>query len=365
MKRKIIESLVDEMVKDAFYSLGSDKTEDERPETCLNRGIDGSSIATSIVEDVLDKAVCSLNEISEYKMQNKTYSESANQNSEGIENRNYYVWQTPKPTRSLKMEASNSSLSPDSSQIIRDEKSQELNFQPNNVHIVCDICCQNELSQVFLSETDLKTHTLKMHINPLFISPSDLSDIGGMSEIKKAYETKLTAIDLEKLQNDTTHKIEITEKNSTELQSHSSSVSFFWFRCHVCFLLFNAKHSLSIHLSNNHSVQVNRGNEGDEGINDQEETLPLSLRKKQSGRRKNGSVVDLSMQEEMSLGKNRRRCTKNTVQLVQPSSSFSRHSNGLKVGRRCKYFLNGSVATSNGTDNILDLEESQQNDKKT
>merc|ERR1712223_889311 len=235
MKRKIIESLVDEMVKDAFYSLGSDKTDDEKLKTCLKRGIDGSSIATSIVEDVLDKAVCSLNEVSEYKMQNKVYSEPANPNSEGIENRNYYVWQTPKPIRSLKMEASNLSLSPDPSQIIRDEKSQELNFQPNNVHIVCDICCQNEPSQVFLSETDLKTHTLKMHINPLFISPSDLSDIGGMSEIEKAHETKLTAIDLEKLQNDTTNRSEITEKNSNEQESNTSSVNFFWFRSTFAF----------------------------------------------------------------------------------------------------------------------------------
>merc|ERR1712242_680992 len=60
-KRKIIESLVDDMVKDAFHSLSSDDRSTETPQKCLKRGHDGSSIVTSIVEDVLDKAVCNLN----------------------------------------------------------------------------------------------------------------------------------------------------------------------------------------------------------------------------------------------------------------------------------------------------------------
>ena len=411
-KRKIIESLVDDMVKDAFHSLTSDNKCVENSNKCMKRGFDGSSIVTSIVDDVLDKAVCSLNKISEYKGEEKSHLDTINHKSDKNEPRNYFVWQDSKLNRSLLTKASNSSVISDSSPTIHADISQELNLEPSNVQIVCEICCQIEPNKVFSSETDLKTHTLKMHINPLFISPSDLSKIGGISAITKANETKLTAVDLDKLQNDSTRRCEEGENKNNSLKSPASSVDFFWFRCHVCFLLFNAKDSLSSHLSNNHSIRYHQKKDEEtaaikdvhrkkgpgrppkkdkanfvlydeqtasdsslsdgkikqvdavkslETINDNEESLPLSFKKKQARRRKNGFVRELSMSEDktkLMFDKNRRSFARNNVQPVQPSSSSSSCFNNLNGERRGKNLSHSVVTTKMGREDTQDLEES-------
>ena len=411
-KRKIIESLVDDMVKDAFHTLSSDDMSRETPKKCLKRGYDGSSIVTSIVEDVLDKAVCNLNEISEYKEETEAHLVPYKKTSNENEPRNYFVWQALNPARSLETEGLNLCYIPDSSPIIHADKPQELNLQQNNVQIVCEICCQNEPSNVFASETDLKTHTLKTHINPLFISPSDLFEIGGISAINKANETKLTAVDLEKLQKDTINCVEKDGNENNSLRSSTASVDFFWFRCHVCFLLFNAKHSLSEHLSKNHlvshiqsngvesivakgsyrkkgprrplkkytinleldkkqtaikfhvsDIKTNKEN-ADKSVeisSDNDETLPLSLKKKESRRRKNGNLVELSMRDEKdesATGKSRRCYSKNVIQPVQPSSSSSNGFNSFKIGRRGKSLTHLPEVINIESGGTIDLEES-------
>ena len=202
-KKKIIESLVDEMVKVAFSSIGSnDKVigAKQRPEqeSC------GSTIVTSIVDDMLDKAVYSLNEMSEYNDVSRTNSSlNSDENREDNELRNYFVWEAPNDMQTPPNDTSNDRCCYESAIKIHPDKFEELNHRPNDqMHIRCDICCQIA-PHLFANESELKTHTLKTHINPLFLSPNDLSQIGGISAIIKANETKLTAFDLEKLQNDT------------------------------------------------------------------------------------------------------------------------------------------------------------------
>ena len=380
-KKKMVKPLVDEMVQTALFhqnGLNSD-TYIVKQSVLSARLSDGPCIASSIVDDVLDTAVCSLSRVSELEDVNTQNSFDNNLNEE---HRNYFVWEASQSIRLPRKE--DSTKNPDSTKLSKmhtTDDSRELSFQPKCIR--CDVCCPNEL-ETFANELELKTHTLRLHVNPLFISPDDMFQIGGISAIFRANETKLTAVDLDKLQNDTMCNTSVGNDNVREDVSNFTSpvMNFFWYRCHVCFVLFDSKRSLSTHLLNIHRSGTNDDCKGNisnlpkvkidskdidhsiettdmsigtntlHNLSESEETLPLSLRKKQSsGRRKKvQQMASKQLLEKVpdDIGNSRRRFLGKTAKPNQPFSTSSGSSHdSSSPHQRSKTTTNPSFVPNN------------------